>query len=41
MDSDNLVLVVGAYADAGAAAEDFKALRPGRTPASTRSSGRS
>ena len=29
MDADNLVLVVGAYADAGAAAEDFKALKAG------------
>jgi len=27
MDSDNLVLVVGSYADAGAAADDFKALK--------------
>ena len=27
---DNLVLVVGAYADAGAAAEDFKALKTGQ-----------
>ena len=30
MDSDNLVLVVGAYADAGAAADDFKALKAGQ-----------
>ena len=30
MDSDNLVLVVGSYADAGAAAEDFKALKAGQ-----------
>ena len=29
MDGDNLVLVVGAYADAGAAAEDFKAMKAG------------
>jgi uncharacterized membrane protein len=29
MDSDNLVLVVGTYADAGAAAEDFKTLKAG------------
>ncbi len=41
MDGDNLVLVVGAYADAGAAAEDFKALKAGQDPASTRWSGRS
>ena len=31
MDGDNLALVVGAYADAGAAAEDFKALKAGET----------
>jgi len=30
MDSDNLVLVVGSYADAGAAADDFKALKTGQ-----------
>ena len=30
MDSDNLVLVVGAYADADAAAGDFKALKAGQ-----------
>ena len=30
MDSDNLVLVVGSYADAGAAADDFKALKAGQ-----------
>ena len=30
MDADNLVLVVGAYADAGAAAEDFKTLKAGQ-----------
>ena len=30
MNSDNLVLVVGAYADAGAAADDFKALKAGQ-----------
>ena len=30
MDGDNLVLVVGAYADAGAAAEDFKTLKAGQ-----------
>ena len=30
MDSDNLALVVGAYADAGAAAEDFKTLKAGQ-----------
>ena len=29
MDSDNLVLVVGSYADAGAAADDFKTLKAG------------
>ena len=29
MDGDNLVLVVGAYADAGAAADDFKTLKAG------------
>jgi len=29
MDSDNLVLVVGTYADAGAAADDFNALKAG------------
>ena len=29
MDGDNLVLVVGSYADAGAAADDFKALKEG------------
>jgi uncharacterized membrane protein len=31
MDSDNLVLVVGTYADAGAAADDFKTLKAGET----------
>jgi uncharacterized membrane protein len=31
MDSDNLVLVVGSYADAGAAADDFKTLKAGET----------
>ena len=41
MDTDNLMLVAGTYADAGAAAEDFKTLKAGRRPASTRSSGRS
>ena len=30
MDSDNLVLVVGSYADAGAAADDFKTLKSGQ-----------
>jgi uncharacterized membrane protein len=30
MDGDNLVLVVGTYADAGAAADDFKALKAGQ-----------
>jgi len=30
MDSDNLVLVVGSYADAGAADDDFKALKSGQ-----------
>ena len=30
MDTDNLMLVVGAYADAGAAADDFKALKAGQ-----------
>ena len=30
MDSDNLVLVAGTYADAGAAAEDFKTLKAGQ-----------
>jgi uncharacterized membrane protein len=30
MDSDNLVLVVGSYADAGAANDDFKALKSGQ-----------
>jgi uncharacterized membrane protein len=30
MEGDNLVLVVGSYADAGAAAEDFKALKAGQ-----------
>ena len=30
MDSDNLVLVVGSYADAGAAADDFKSLKAGQ-----------
>ncbi|HTT31150.1 MAG TPA: DUF1269 domain-containing protein [Solirubrobacteraceae bacterium] len=29
MDGDNLVLVVGSYADAGAAADDFKTLKAG------------
>jgi len=29
MDSDNLVLVVGSYADAGAAADDFNTLKAG------------
>ena len=29
MDGDNLVLVVGSYADAGAAADDFAALKSG------------
>src|SRR5262245_42779538 len=30
MDSDNLVLVVGTYADAGAAADDFATLKSGQ-----------
>ena len=30
MDSDNLVLVVGSYADAGAAADDFATLKSGQ-----------
>ena len=30
MDSDNLMLVAGTYADAGAAAEDFKTLKAGQ-----------
>ena len=30
MDGDNLVLVVGSYADAGAATDDFKALKAGQ-----------
>ena len=30
MDTDNLMLVIGAYADAGAAADDFKALKAGQ-----------
>jgi uncharacterized membrane protein len=30
MEGDNLVLVVGTYADAGAAADDFKALKSGQ-----------
>ncbi len=30
MESDNLMLVAGAYADAGAAAEDFKSLKAGQ-----------
>jgi uncharacterized membrane protein len=30
MESDNLVLVVGSYADAGAAADDFAALKAGQ-----------
>src|SRR4051794_27164871 len=30
MDGDNLVLVVGTYADAGAAADDFKTLKSGQ-----------
>jgi uncharacterized membrane protein len=30
MDSDNLVLVVGSYTDAGAAADDFAALKSGQ-----------
>ena len=30
MDSDNLMLVVGAYADAGAAADDFATLKSGQ-----------
>ena len=30
MDGDNLTLVVGSYADAGTAAEDFKALKAGQ-----------
>ena len=30
MDSDNLVLVVGSYADAGAAADDFTSLKAGQ-----------
>ena len=41
MDSDNLTLVVGTYADAGAAADDFATSSRARTPASTRSSGTS
>ena len=31
MDNDNLMLVVGTYADAGAAADDFATLKSGET----------
>ena len=39
MEDDNLMLVAGTYADAAAAAEDFKTLKAGQDAASTRSSG--